>query len=175
MPEQEEGVMEGFQLWLNLPSQLKLCDPGYKDFQPDQIPRVHVGGVAVRVIAGQCQEVTGPIARAQTQPLFLDLQFEAPSVFVQALPATHNAFVYVYRGQLDVASSQGLQTIEAQRMGILRNDGDVLEVRGQAGTRAIVLAGQPLHEPIAQYGPFVMNTRQELMQAVDDFRAGRMA
>ena len=175
MPEQEEGVMEGFQLWLNLPSQLKLCDPGYQDFQPEQIPRVHVGGVSVRVIAGQCQEVTGPIARAETQPLFLDLHFEASSVFVQALAATHNAFVYVYRGQLDVASSQGLQTIEAQRMGILRNDGDALEVRGHAGTRAIVLAGQPLREPIAQYGPFVMNTRQELMQAVDDFRAGRMA
>jgi redox-sensitive bicupin YhaK (pirin superfamily) len=175
MPEQEEGVMEGFQLWLNLPSQLKLCDPGYQDFQPDQIPRLHVGGVSVRVIAGQCQEVSGPIARAETQPLFLDLQFEASSVFVQSLPATHNAFVYVYRGQLDVASSQGLQTIDSQRMGILHNDGDVLEVRGQAGTRAIVLAGQPLHEPIAQYGPFVMNTRQELMQAVDDFRAGRMA
>ncbi len=175
MPEQEEGVMEGFQLWLNLPSQLKLCDPSYQDFQPEQIPRVHVGGVSVRVIAGQCQEVTGPIARAETQPLFLDLHFEASSVFVQALAATHNAFVYVYRGQLDVASSQGLQTIDAQRMGILHNDGDVLEVHGQAGTRAIVLAGQPLHEPIAQYGPFVMNTRQELMQAVDDFRAGRMA
>ena len=73
MPEQEEGVMEGFQLWLNLPSQLKLCDPGYQDFQPDQIPCVHVGGVAVRVIAGQCQEVTGPIARSETHPLFLKL------------------------------------------------------------------------------------------------------
>jgi redox-sensitive bicupin YhaK (pirin superfamily) len=175
MPEQEEGVMEGFQLWLNLPSHLKLCDPGYQDFQPTDIPRVSVNGVEVRVIAGRCQTVTGPIARAETQPLFLDLHFAQNAAFIQALPASHHAFVYVYRGELQVVGAQGTQTVASQRMGILRNEGDGLQVRGAAGTRALVLAGQPLREPIAQHGPFVMNTRQELMQAVEDFRAGRMA
>jgi redox-sensitive bicupin YhaK (pirin superfamily) len=175
MPEQQEGVMEGFQLWLNLPSHLKLCDPGYQDFQPTDIPHVSVNGVEVRVIAGQCQTVTGPIVRAETQPLFLDLHFEQSAAFVQALPASHHAFVYVYRGELAVVGAQGTQTVASQRMGILRNEGDGLQVRGAAGTRALVLAGRPLREPIAQHGPFVMNTRQELMQAVEDFRAGLMA
>ena len=177
MPEQEEGLMEGFQLWLNLPSHLKLCEPGYQDFQSAQIPQLTVEGVTVRVIAGSCGSVTGPIVRQETRPLFLDLHFpaEGPAGFDQDLALNDNAFVYVYRGQVDILSAQGAQTIGTQRMGILRNDGERLQLRGQAGTRALVLAGRPLHEPIAQYGPFVMNTRQELMQAVEDFRAGRMA
>ena len=175
MPEQAHGVMAGFQLWLNLPSHLKLCEPGYQDFQADQIPRVTMPGLEVRVIAGQCQQVTGPIVRAETQPLFLDLHFEQARDFSLPLPATLNAFVYVYRGQVQILGAQGSQSVGPERMAILRNEGDTLALRGQAGARAIVLAGQPLGEPIAQYGPFVMNTRQELMQAVEDFRAGRMA
>jgi redox-sensitive bicupin YhaK (pirin superfamily) len=177
MPEQEEGLMAGFQLWLNLPSHLKLCEPGYQDFQPAQIPQLTVEGVNVRVIAGSCGTVNGPIARQETRPLFLDVHFPAQGTaeFTQDLPLTDNAFVYVYLGEVDVLSGQGAQTIGPQRMGLLRNDGTRLQLRGQAGARAIVLSGRPLREPIAQYGPFVMNTRQELMQAVEDFRAGRMA
>ena len=177
MPEQEEGVMEGFQLWLNLPSQRKLCEPWYRDIPSADIPEVRLpGDIRVRVIAGQCAGVAGAITREHTEPLYLDVHFEGDdptAVLSQALPSHHNAFVYVYRGTLEVCTDQGSQPVPLAHMGLLRNEGDGLVLRGQVGTRAIVIAGQPLGEPIAQYGPFVMNTREELMQAVEDFRAGK--
>jgi redox-sensitive bicupin YhaK (pirin superfamily) len=178
MPEQEEGVMEGFQLWLNLPAKNKLCDPGYRDIQSDHIPEVTTPqGVLVRVIAGHSHDTDGAVQREHTEPLYLDLHFPSldGAAFEQVLPATHNAFVYVYRGALRVIGSDGTTTnVPTQRMALLTNEGDGLVLRAQANTRAILIAGKPLHEPIAQYGPFVMNTREELMQAVDDFRAGLM-
>ena len=177
MPEQEEGVMEGFQLWLNLPAKNKLCEPWYRDIQSEDIPEVMTPNkVLVRVIAGHAHGVDGAIQRDTTEPLYLDLQFpnQAGAVFEQPLPATHNAFVYVYRGGLEVVQGDTATAVPIQRMAVLTNEGDGLVLRAQANTRAILIAGQPLHEPIAQYGPFVMNTREELVQAVDDFRAGLM-
>ena len=177
MPEQEEGAMEGFQLWLNLSAINKLCAPGYRDIQSDDIPEVTTGnGVLVRVIAGASHGVEGAVQREHTHPIFLDVQFPNADniVFEQDLPATHNAFVYVYRGRLDVVQGDHATTVPVQRMAILSNEGSGVVLRAQANTRAILIAGQALNEPIAQYGPFVMNTREELMQAVDDFRAGLM-
>jgi len=177
MPEQEEGVMEGFQLWLNLPAKNKLCEPWYRDIQSKEIPEVTTpNNVLVRVIAGQSHGTDGAMQREHTEPLYVDLHFPATdgAVFEQALPATHNAFVYVYRGGLDVLQGDKTTAVPIKRMAILTNGGDGLVLRAQANTRAIVIAGKPLHEPIAQYGPFVMNTREELVQAVDDFRAGLM-
>ena len=177
MPEQEEGVMEGFQLWLNLPSQNKLCTPGYRDIQSEDIPEVTTGnGVLVRVIAGASHGAEGAVQREHTHPIYLDVQFPSTNdtVFEQTLPATHNAFVYVYRGSLEVVHGDQATTVPVQRMAVLSNQGDGVVLRAQANTRAILIAGQPLGEPIAQYGPFVMNTREELVQAVDDFRAGLM-
>ncbi len=177
MPEQEEGVMEGFQLWLNLPAKNKLCEPWYRDIQSEDIPEVMTPNkVLVRVIAGHAHGLDGAVQRDTTEPLYLDLQFQnkAGAVIEQPLPATHNAFVYVYRGGLEVVQGDTATAVPIQRMAILTNEGDGLVLRAQANTRAILIAGQPLHEPIAQYGPFVMNTREELVQAVDDFRAGLM-
>ncbi|PQA83491.1 hypothetical protein C5F52_08580 [Limnohabitans sp. TS-CS-82] len=177
MPEQEEGVMEGFQLWLNLPSQNKLCTPGYRDIQSEDIPEVTTGnGVLVCVIAGASHGAEGAVQREHTHPIYLDVQFPNTNdtVFEQTLPATHNAFVYVYRGSLEVVHGDQATTVPVQRMAVLSNLGDGVVLRAQANTRAILIAGQPLGEPIAQYGPFVMNTREELVQAVDDFRAGLM-
>lgn len=177
MPEQEEGVMEGFQLWLNLPAKNKLCEPWYRDIQSESIPEVTTeNGVLVRVIAGNSHGTNGAMQREHTEPLYLDLHFPATEdvMFEQPLPTTHNAFVYVYRGGLEVVHGETSTTIPVQRMGVLTNEGDGLVVRAQANTRAIVIAGKPLNEPIAQHGPFVMNTRDELVQAVDDFRAGLM-
>ena len=177
MPEQEEGVMEGFQLWLNLPAKHKLCDPWYRDIQSEEIPEVTTPQqVLVRVIAGTSQGVTGAMQREHTEPLYVDLHFPSTdgAVFEQALPATHNAFLYVYRGSVEVLHGDTSTAVPVKRMAILRNAGDGLLVRGTANTRMILIAGQPLREPIAQYGPFVMNTREELVQAVDDFRAGLM-
>jgi redox-sensitive bicupin YhaK (pirin superfamily) len=177
MPEQEEGVMEGFQLWLNLPGKNKLCDPWYRDIQSDDIPEVTTASqVLVRVIAGNSHGTDGAIQREHTEPLYLDLHFPATdgAVFEQPLPAAHNAFVYVYRGALEVLQNDNNTAVPIKRMAILSNEGDGMVLRAQANTRAIVIAGKPLNEPIAQYGPFVMNTREELVQAVDDFRAGLM-
>jgi redox-sensitive bicupin YhaK (pirin superfamily) len=179
MPEQEEGLMEGFQLWLNLPSHQKMCTPWYRDIQSESIPEVTPdAGVLVRVISGQSHGVQGAMHRPAkdypTDPLYLDIHFSEQQTFTQNIPVGHNAFVYVYRGSLAVQSAQGAETVPLQRMAILNNGGDGVVLQGQVGTRALLITGQPLHEPIAQYGPFVMNTREELMQAVEDFQAGRL-
>lgn len=177
MPEQEAGVMEGFQLWLNLPAKNKLCEPWYRDIQSQSMPEVTTThGVLVRVIAGNSHGTEGAVQREHTEPLYLDLHFPASDdvVFEQPIPTSHNAFVYVYRGRLEVVHGDSSTAVPIKRMAVLTNNGEGLMLRAQANTRAIVIAGKPLNEPIAQYGPFVMNTREELVQAVDDFRAGLM-
>jgi len=186
MPEQEAGVMEGFQLWLNLPGRDKLCTPWYRDIQSEEIPEIATPeGVTVRIISGESQGVDGPVRGAMqrpasdypTDPLYLDLHLPGGgATFSQRLPATHNAFIYVYRGTVEVVNAQGEgSAVPLHRMAILANEGDgvMLRAAGTAPARALLIAGKPLREPIAQYGPFVMNTRQELMQAVEDFQAGR--
>jgi redox-sensitive bicupin YhaK (pirin superfamily) len=174
IPQQEEGVMEGFQLWLNLPGKDKMSAPWYRDFAASDLPRfVSETGVTVTVIAGESHGVTGAVTRETTTPLYLDLHLPAGARFSQTLPTGHNAFVYVYRGEVSIAGSK----VPAQRMAILASDaqadGVVIETTGDA--RAILIAGRPLNEPIAQYGPFVMNTEQEIYQALNDFRDGRLA
>jgi redox-sensitive bicupin YhaK (pirin superfamily) len=174
MPEQEDGRMEGFQLWLNLPARDKLCEPWYRDIPSAEIPEAQAEGVRVRVIAGQALGVQGAMQREAAAPTYLDLHLEPGARFDQALPPAHNAFVYVYRGSLTVADTE----VPRQRMALLANtpgsDGVVLKA-GAEGAKAVLIAGQPLNEPIAQYGPFVMNTNQEIHQTVEDFRAGRLA
>ncbi|MFG6465078.1 pirin family protein [Roseateles sp. BYS87W] len=175
LPEQREGRMAGFQLWLNLPAKDKLCPPAYQDVQGPDVPTFEHQGATVRVIAGQSHGVAGAVQRPVTEPLYLDVHLPAGGVFEQPLPATHNAFVYVYEGAL--AWSNGCR-VPAGRMAVLANTAGSDGVRLQAGdapTRALLVAGQPLGEPIAQYGPFVMNTEAELVQAVRDFQAGRLA
>jgi quercetin 2,3-dioxygenase len=172
LPEQSEGHMEGFQLWLNLPAKDKMNPPWYRDIQSADVPQWQGAGVTARVIAGSTHGVQGAVQRDGTQPLYLDLHLDADATFEQPLPESHNAFVYVYRGALAIAE----QAVPVQRMAILRNVGDgVRLVAGSEGARAILIAGKPLKEPIVQYGPFVMNTQQEIFKAVEDFRAGRLA
>ena len=175
MPEQEAGRMEGFQLWLNLPAKDKMCAPWYRDIPATEIPHLTTAeGVGVGIIAGSSHGMAGAMQREATQPLYLDLELPAGAGFEQPLPAAHNAFVYVYRGSL-VADGQ---SVPRQRMAIFANtpgsDGVRLQA-GPEGAKAILIAGQPLNEPIAQYGPFVMNRNEEIFQAVEDFRAGRLA
>ena len=178
LPEQTEGVMEGFQLWLNLHSADKMQEPGYRDIPAAQIPEFTAPGLRVRVIAGASHGVAGAVQRPRTAPLYLDVHLEPGTRFEQALPAAHNAFVYVYRGALQVVDLVGGTAVPAERMAVLAQDaaadGVVLQA-GDAPTRALLIAGAPLGEPIAQYGPFVMNTRAQLMTAVEDFQAGRLA
>ena len=172
MPEQEAGVMEGFQLWLNLPAPDKMRTPWYRDFTSDEIPRYTTdAGVAVQVIAGESHGVTGAVQRELTEPLYLDIDLPAGSSFEQPLPPGHNAFLYAFRGEVQVDG----KTVPALRMAIFANTpgADGVRIEAPAGGRVILIAGKPLNEPIAQYGPFVMNTQAEVFQAVQDFREGK--
>ncbi|MBF6615250.1 MAG: pirin family protein [Candidimonas sp.] len=172
LPEQEEGRMEGFQLWLNLPARDKMTTPGYRDIQSEAIPEVRLpSGVLVRVIAGGSHGVAGAMQRDTTEPLYLDLHFESAAEFSQSLARDMNAFIYVYRGEVQV---QGY-TVPAHRMAVLGNDkqADGVVLQSQGPARVLLVAGKPLNEPIAQHGPFVMNTHEELVQAVADFQAGK--
>lgn len=174
MPEQENGVMEGFQLWLNLPARRKMIPAWYRDIPKSEIPEyVTADGVAVRVIAGMSNGVAGAMTREETEPLYLDIDLPADSLFSTDLPATHNAFVYAYRGELTIGGT----LLGENRMAILANtphsDGVVLIASGPA--RAILVAGNPLGEPIVQHGPFVMNSKDEIFQAIKDFSEGRLA
>ena len=173
IPQQDQGVMEGFQLWLNLHSSEKMNAPWYRDFQNEQLPKVTTPqGVEVTVIAGTSHGVQGAVTREITQAVYLDVHMPQGARFEQALPAEHNAFIYVYRGEVQIAG----QAVPVQRMAILANtpqaDGVVIEASADA--RFILVSGKPLKEPIVQYGPFVMNTKEEIYQALADFRDGRL-
>ena len=180
IPQQEQGRMEGFQLWLNLPAADKLCEPWYRDIASEEIPRFTTPeGVAVRVIAGESHGVAGAVQREHTQPLYVDLHFPpAGAQFRQPLPTGHNAFLCVYRGEVAVLDEAAQAAPVARgHMAVLDSEGDGVVLHGKAGgepARALLIAGRPLREPIAQHGPFVMNTREQLLQAVDDFRSGRL-
>jgi redox-sensitive bicupin YhaK (pirin superfamily) len=174
MPEQEDGVMEGFQLWLNLPARDKMATPWYRDIPSGEIPEfVTPEGVTVRVIAGESHGVAGAIARPTTEPLYLDVHLPAGGSFAQRVPPGHSAFVLTYRGEVTVAG----KSVGEKRMAILANgeeaDGVVLSATQPA--RALLIAGKPLNEPIAQHGPFVMNTQEEIVTAFRDYQAGRFA
>ena len=172
MPEQAQGRMEGFQLWLNLPAKDKMCPPWYRDIASEEIPEWRGNGATVRVIAGAYGGLAGAVVRDATAALYLDLHLDAAVAFEHLLDPAHNAFVYVYRGAVDI----GGQRVSRGRMAILANRGDgVRLVATDEGSRALLIAGRPLNEPIAQHGPFVMNTQAELRQAVEDFHAGRLA
>ena len=176
LPEQEQGRMEGFQLWVNLPAADKMGTPGYRDIPTGEIPELRLPGASVRVIAGTSHGVAGAVQKAHTEPLYLDLHLEPGATFEQPLPAGHNAFVYVYRGQLEIDGGAARTSVPRERMAVLANAADRDGVRLQAGAegaRALLIAGRPLNEPIAQYGPFVMNKQAEIFQAVEDFRAGK--
>ena len=174
LPEQQAGVMEGFQLWLNLPARDKMCEPWYRDFAAADLPRFSTdAGVDVTVIAGESHGVTGAVTREATAPLYLDIDLPAGGRFAQILPPGHNAFLYVYRGEVQVGGSD----VPTQRMAILANDPDAdgVLVEAVAPSRVLLIAGQPLRESIAQYGPFVMNNEQEIYQTLADYREGRLA
>jgi redox-sensitive bicupin YhaK (pirin superfamily) len=172
MPEQQEGRMRGFQLWLNLPARDKMTAPKYQEFGPDGIPVATPGpGVSVKVIAGQVDAVVGPISQPATDPTYLDLALDAGAEYVHGLPEQHAAFMYVFEGSVRVGSA----IVNAGQMAVL-GEGTEVRLTGESKgeqSRAILVAGRPLKEPVARYGPFVMNTREQLMQAVEDFQKGK--
>lgn len=186
MPQQEKGRMRGFQLWINLPAAEKMKPAGYRDIQPESIPVAALGidgnggaGGTVKVIAGSVElegrRVDGPINGLSTDPLYLDIALPAGQTFTQPIKAGHHAFVYAYEGDLLIGEGDSARRLKTQAAGVL-SDGELLQVTaGEQGAKFIVLAGRPLNEPVAQYGPFVMNTSEEIEQAIVDFQSGRFA
>ena len=181
MPEQDAGRMAGFQLWVNLAAADKMTAPEYRDIAPAAVPAFTApGGVSVRVIAGVSHGVVGAVERPRTEPVVLDLTLPPGASFDAELPTGHNAFVYVF-GATGVDVGSAAVRVGPERMAILANDDSADGVRLSAAAdaaspaRVLLVAGRPLGEPIAQYGPFVMNTQAELQQAVSDFRRGAFA
>jgi len=170
MPEQEDGLLQGFQLWVNLPAKDKMTAPRYQDIDPELIPVVEAaGGVSVKVLAGLVGKVKGVVDTGVTDPTYLDIALPPGASFGQQLAEGHNAFVYVHDGAV-VIGDRGLQQGE---IGILSKGGRVDLAAASAPARALLIAGKPLGEPIVRHGPFVMNTPAEIRQAVEDFTAGR--
>jgi redox-sensitive bicupin YhaK (pirin superfamily) len=174
LPEQEDGLMSGFQLWVNLASHDKMTTPGYRDIPADQIPQIAPQpGVAVRVLAGEAFGTSGAVTRPTTEPVFLDIRLEAGQTLDLPIPVTHNAFLYVQEGALAIGDDR--RRAPERTMAILSNTpgAEGVRISTEVASHILLIAGRPLNEPIAQWGPFVMNTREQIEQAVDDFRSGR--
>jgi redox-sensitive bicupin YhaK (pirin superfamily) len=171
MPEQEDGWMSGFQLWLNLPAAQKMQPPRYQEFEPEEIPVEELGdGAVIRVIAGTTSNgVEGAVTQIASQPIYFDVTLPAGGSFHQPIPPAHNAFVYLIEGRLSIDCTELLSGSLA-----VLGHGDQLEAdTAEAGARFLLIAGKPFNEPVARSGPFVMNTDAELHQAYADYRAGQ--
>jgi redox-sensitive bicupin YhaK (pirin superfamily) len=166
MPQQSEGRMRGFQLWLNLPAKEKMKPAAYRDIAAKEIPVVG----NVKVIAGEYKGTRGAIHGGSTDPYYFDVELRAGDVFEAALPAGHNAFIYAYEGEVAVGDT----AVPHRAAGLLSQEGNLV-VKAKSDARILVLAGKPLREPIVQYGPFVMNTREEIEQAINDYQAGTLS
>jgi quercetin 2,3-dioxygenase len=174
MPEQEDGLMWGFQLWVNLPAKDKMTAPRYQDIGPERIPHVALeGGGQVRVIAGALGDVRGPVQAAATTPLYLDIELPPHGRFETGVADGHHAFVYPFVGETTVLAPLRDTPLARGQLGVLGEGDRVVLEAGVNGARVLLVAGRPLQEPVARYGPFVMNTQDEIRQAFSDFQAGR--
>jgi redox-sensitive bicupin YhaK (pirin superfamily) len=177
MPQQDRGRMRGFQLWINLPAREKMKPAGYRDIQPDEIPVVALpGGGRVKAIAGTLEadgrSTPGPIQGLTTDPLYLDVELPAGAAFSHPIKSDYNAFVYPFEGSLSVHAASAARALQTHSAGFLSAGDSVEVIAGPEGGRFLLLAGRPLNEPVVQYGPFVMNTRAEIEQAIRDYQSG---
>ncbi len=175
MPQQEEGVMRGFQLWLNLPAAEKMTEAGYRDIQPEEIPEIVFEGGKVKLIAGNMeiegQLHEGSVADRSTQPIYADIHLESGASVTLPVPEGHNAMLYLYEGTASLAD----RALQRSAANILGDNGDRFALTaGESGARLLLIAGKPIGEPVVQYGPFVMNTREEIEQTLRDYRDGRL-
>ena len=179
MPRQTDGLMWGFQLWVNLPASDKMREPRYQDIAADDVPEVVTGdGGRLRVVAGEAEGVSGPVTGIVTQPLYVDVALEERGRLSQPVPVGHNAFVYVFEGEVELRADaeSDRQIVSSGHLAVLE-DGDEVQARSAGGgpARFLLVAAKLIGEPVARYGPFVMNTREEIAQAVEDFKEGRLA
>jgi redox-sensitive bicupin YhaK (pirin superfamily) len=172
-PEQEEGLMWGFQLWVNLPRSDKMTVPRYQDIQASEIPEVELGaGARARVLVGSVGGVSGPVTGVATEPVYFDLHLDPGARYIAELPEGHNVFAYVYDGDAKVGA--GAAAVARGELALTSRGARLPVIAGANGARLIVVGGRPLGEPVARYGPFVMNTVDELEQAFADYQAGKL-
>lgn len=170
MPVAEEEGLSGFQLWVNLPKTLKMSKPRYQEIKADKIPVYEKDGAKVKVIAGEVGDVKGAVTEIYVEPNYLDVTLEANAEFTHSITFGHNAFAYIFAGSADFDES-GNQVANPKL--VILTDGDFVKIKaGENGARFLLVSGKPLNEPVARYGPFVMNTRAELYQAVEDLQSG---
>ena len=179
MPRQTDGLMWGFQLWVNLPASDKMREPRYQDIAADDVPEVVTGdGGRLLVVAGEAGGASGPVTGIVTQPLYVDVALEEGGRLSQPVPLGHNAFVYVFDGDVELGgdAESDRQIVSSGHLAVLE-EGDEVRARAAGGgpARFLLVAAKPIGEPVARYGPFVMNTREEIAQAVEDFKEGRLA
>jgi len=173
MPQPGPDEMIGFQLWVNLPARLKMCNPRYQEISADQIPRIkRADGVKIIVIAGQVDDVRGPVAEIEADPIYLDITVPQHGVFKHPVERGHTAFAYVFEGRGRFGNDGQETTIDHPRLAEF-GDGDHVVARAtDQHVRFLLVSGKPLNEPIARYGPFAMNTKEEIQQALEDLRNG---
>jgi len=171
MPQQEDGLLWGFQLWVNLPAARKMERPRYQNIEPGEIPEVKLGQATVRVVAGTLEGTRGPVQQVETDPVYWDVRCTHPARFSLPLPPQHQAFIYVYQGSVRIGAA--IQPVSGQQL-VLLSTGECLDIAVDRSVGLICVAGRPLAEPIARYGPFVMNRREEIEQAFEDYRQGRL-
>ena len=174
MPEQEDGLMWGFQLWVNLPLEHKMAPPRYQDIAPERIPEVDLGsGARARVIAGRLRDAEGPVRGVATEPHYFDVALPAGSATDVALPRDLQAFAYVFDGEVRIGPVDSATGLSRGELGVLSSGDQLRLAAGPDGGRLLVVAGRPLGEPIVRYGPFVMNTRDQILEAIEDYSQGR--
>ncbi len=175
MPRQRDGLLWGFQLWVNLPARLKMTAPRYQDIPPERVPEASLGeGVRARVIAGEAGGARGPVEGIVTRPLYLDVRMDAGARASLPLEAGHHAFAYVYEGRatLGPVEDGAAREVSTGQLAVLGEGDRLTALAGGVPARFLLLAARPLREPVARYGPFVMNTREEVARAVEDYRRG---
>jgi len=174
MPEQQDGLLAGFQLWINLPAAHKMTTPGYQEYAESDIPLETRDGASIRVIAGTTSRgTTGPVSQPLTEPLYLDVALQSGASFEETLPHRHSAFIQVIEGDIGIAGDGPASTLARDQLAVLGNGDRVIAQAGATPARFLLIAGKPLNEPIARAGPFVMNTAAELRQAFSDYQSGR--
>jgi len=183
MPQQESGLMRGFQLWINLPAREKMCPAGYEDIDAARIPVAVMQGGQVKVIAGDFMaaadadspRVSGPVTGVSTQPIFFDVSLQPGAEFRYGLPRGHNVYLYVFEGGLAARADGSLPSGLMRRQGGVLGAGDEVSLAaGPEGARFLLLAAAPIGEPVVQYGPFVMTTREDIERAIADYQSGRL-
>tara|TARA_B110000259_G_scaffold188256_1_gene245967 strand:- start:2665 stop:3519 length:855 start_codon:yes stop_codon:yes gene_type:complete len=176
MPEQENGLLEGFQLWINLPKSHKMTSPQYQEYDNDSIPTEDRNNASIKVISGKTSHGTqGPVQQPLTAPLYFDIQLEANTTLTETLPHEHNAFVYVIKGEVTLLDEKNeIVSIKRDQLAILTKGESLTLTANDQSTQFLLIAGKPLNEPIARGGPFIMNTQDEIQQAFSDYQNGQL-